>query len=82
MQIIGGGARPPPPCPPIPTALRNPLLVPTQVLWRSDPHDRQGVSDSHAHVASGYCLRLLRLGLLSFTDLKKLKNMKKKITSK
>ena len=51
--------------------------MPTQVLWRSDPHDRQGVSDSHAHVA---IVRLLWLGLLSFTDLKKLKNMKKKNT--
>ena len=31
--------------------------MPTQVLWHLDPYDRQGVSDSHAYVSSGYCLR-------------------------
>ena len=40
--------------------------MPTQVLWRSDPHDRQSVSDSHAHAASGYCLRHTLAGAFEF----------------
>ena len=40
--------------------------MPTQILWRSDPHDRQGVSDSHAHVASGYCQRHTLAGAFEF----------------
>ena len=63
-------------------ATYNPLLVPTQVLWRSDPHDRQGVSDSHAHIASGYCLRHTLAGAFKFYRSEEAQNMKKKHTSK
>ena len=31
-----------------------------------DPHDRQGVSDSDAQVASGYCLRHTLAGAFEF----------------
>ena len=57
---------------------RNPFLVPTQVLWRSDPHDRQGVSASHAHVASGCCLRHTLAGAFEFFRSEEAQNMKKK----
>ena len=40
--------------------------MPTQVLWRLDPHDRHGVSDSHAHVSAVYCLRYTLAGAFEF----------------